>query len=122
MGEGSVLVNQSGDTLNEIVDSVKRVNAIIGEISTSSQEQSDGVGTVNQAISNMDQMTQKNAALAEEATAASLAMSGESETLNKLIAFFELGPQLAAHAAEEDGVPDFRPKPIPEMQMPPPTG
>ncbi|MEM9742367.1 MAG: PAS domain S-box protein [Pseudomonadota bacterium] len=101
--EGSVLVNQSGETLTEIVDSVSRVNDIIGQISLASQEQAEGVDQVNQAVTRMDQMTQKNAALAEEASSASMSMSSDSETLTSLISFFQLGAEGATGAPRTAG-------------------
>ena len=67
---GSRLVTDAGTTMNDIVQSVQRVTDMIGEITAASSEQSAGVGQVNQAIGNLDQMTQQNAALVEESAAA----------------------------------------------------
>jgi methyl-accepting chemotaxis protein len=72
--EGSKQVAEAGKTREEIVDSVKRVTDIMAEISAASAEQSSGIEQVNQAITQMDQVTQQNAALVEEATAASQAI------------------------------------------------
>jgi len=91
--EGAQLVNESGDTLNEIVNSAKKVSDIVAEIASASQEQSDGIGQVNKAITQMDTMTQQNAALVEEATAASELMSEQASHMRELIAFFVLNQQ-----------------------------
>ena len=69
METGSNLVNESGETLDEIVSVVKNVTQIVGEISAASQEQSTGIEQVNRAILEMDEITQQNAALVEEVTA-----------------------------------------------------
>jgi hypothetical protein len=70
VGSGSKLVEQAGVTMSDIVDSVQRVTQIVGNIADASEEQSAGITQVNQAISQMDQGTQQNAALVEEAAAA----------------------------------------------------
>jgi methyl-accepting chemotaxis protein len=80
VGEGSNLVNQSGTQLDEIVLSVKKVADIIAEISAASQEQATGIEQVNKAIMQMDQITQQNAALVEEAAAASQSMTSQAIT------------------------------------------
>jgi methyl-accepting chemotaxis protein len=82
---GSVLVSESGRTLEEIVRSVKRVSDIVAEIAAASQEQSSGIEQVNKAITQMDQTTQQNAALVEEASAASQAMAQQARLLNETI-------------------------------------
>ncbi|MCP5436895.1 MAG: HAMP domain-containing protein [Chromatiaceae bacterium] len=88
---GSELVNQSGATLEEIVAGVKKVGDIIAEISAASNEQSTGIDQVNQAVSTMDQMTQQNAALAEQTSAASQAMRDNAANMRELMAFFKMG-------------------------------
>jgi methyl-accepting chemotaxis protein len=80
-GDASDWVNQSGQTLAEIVNSVKRVTDIIAEISAASQEQASGIDQVNKAVLQMDQSTQQNAALVEEATSASQSMKQRAEAL-----------------------------------------
>ena len=70
VADGSALVDQAGATMGEIVASVQRVTDIMAEISAASQEQSAGIEQVNQTITQMDETTQQNAALVEEATAA----------------------------------------------------
>jgi methyl-accepting chemotaxis protein len=68
--QGTALVNEAGVTLTEVVGSIKRVTDIMGEISAASTEQSAGVAQVGEAVSQMDQVTQQNAALVEESAAA----------------------------------------------------
>ena len=88
VGEGADLVNRSGETLEQINLSVKKVSDIIAEIATASLEQSSGIAQVNQAVSQMDEMTQQNAALVEEAAAASESMTGQAQKLTRLVGFF----------------------------------
>ncbi len=90
VGDGSDLVNQSGQTLAEIVDSVKRVTDIIAEISAASQEQASGIDQVNKAVMQMDQGTQQNAALVEQATSASQSMKQQAGALIEQVAFFKV--------------------------------
>ncbi len=88
---GSVLVNDSGTTLTSIVQAVEKVAGMIAEISNASTEQTSGIEQINQAVSQMDEMTQQNAALVEEASAASEAMSEQAGNMSKLVGFFKLG-------------------------------
>ena len=90
VGDGSDLVNQSGQTLDEIVNSVKRVTDIIAEISAASQEQASGIDQVNKAVMQMDQGTQQNAALVEQATSASQSMKQQAGALIEQVAFFKV--------------------------------
>ncbi|WP_246392048.1 methyl-accepting chemotaxis protein [Paraburkholderia youngii] len=87
---GSQLVEQAGGTIHEAVQSVKRVNDIISEISAASHEQSTGIEQVNQAVSLMDQVTQQNAALVEEAAAAAQSMAEQARVLRDSVAVFEI--------------------------------
>ncbi len=89
--EGSKLVDESGEALDKILGSVKKVSDIISEIAASSQEQSDGIVQVNRALLQMDEMTQQNASLVEEAAAASEAMGTQAEELTSLVSYFKLG-------------------------------
>jgi methyl-accepting chemotaxis protein len=89
--EGASLVNKSGETLDEIVTAVKKVNDIVAEISTASDEQATGLNEINRAVGEMDEMTQQNAALVEEAAAASESLGTQAETLESLLAFFDTG-------------------------------
>ncbi len=86
---GSDLVSQSGQTLDDIVTSVKKVGDIIAEIAAASQEQSAGIEQVNQAVTQMDEITQQNAALAEQASAASVSMTEQSQSMVQLLNFFK---------------------------------
>ena len=94
---GSRLVNQAGATMQEIVESVRRVTDIMGEISAASEEQTAGIDQINQAVVQMDQVTQQNAALVEEAAAASQALQEQASNLTQAVSIFKLnGMQLAA--------------------------
>ncbi|MBI5869170.1 MAG: PAS domain-containing protein, partial [candidate division Zixibacteria bacterium] len=88
--DGSELVHQSGKTLEDIVNSVKRVTDIIAEISTASQEQASGVDQVNKAVMLVDQATQQNAALVEEITSASFSMKSQADELLRRMGLFKL--------------------------------
>ncbi|MDX2218648.1 MAG: methyl-accepting chemotaxis protein [Burkholderiales bacterium] len=97
---GSKLVNNAGETMDEVVKSVKRVADIISEITAASMEQSAGIEQVNQAIAQMDQTTQQNAALVEEAAAAAMSMEEQARGLRTAVAVFRLGQDQKAPAAE----------------------
>ncbi|MBE9540000.1 MAG: PAS domain-containing protein [Proteobacteria bacterium] len=88
--DGSRLVNESGETLENIVNSVKKVTDIIAEISSASAEQATGIEEVNKAVIKMDGMTQQNAGLVEEAATASRSLGDESLVLDDLIGFFSV--------------------------------
>ena len=85
---GNRLVDQAGETMGEVVSSVKRVTDIMAEITAASQEQSDGIEQVNQAITQMDAVTQQNAALVEEAAAAAEALKGQATELANVVSVF----------------------------------
>jgi aerotaxis receptor len=87
---GSGVVRESGDVLREIVGSVQKVATMVGEIAAASAEQSDGVGQINLAVVKMDEVTQQNAALVEEAAASSDEMRAQSDRLDRLMGFFRL--------------------------------
>jgi methyl-accepting chemotaxis protein len=87
---GSELVVAAGQTMNEIVASVQRVTDIIGEISAAAGEQSDGISQVNTAVSHLDQMTQQNAALVEQSTAAAQSMRDQATRLAEVVQVFRL--------------------------------
>jgi len=88
---GGKLVDEAGRTMEEIVTSVKHVADIMGEITAASQEQSSGIEEVNRAIAQMDEMTQQNAALVEEAAAAAESMQEQAAALAQAVAVFKLG-------------------------------
>ena len=94
---GSELVDESGKTLSEIMESVKKVTDIVAEIAAASEEQSAGIEQVNNAITQMDNVTQQNAAVVEQASAASKAMEEQSSTLVAQIGYFKLGKGSSAH-------------------------
>ncbi|MBP0599689.1 MCP four helix bundle domain-containing protein [Herbaspirillum sp. LeCh32-8] len=87
---GSKLVESAGATMLNIVDSVKRVADIISEITAASAEQTNGIEQINEAVSQMDQVTQQNAALVEEAAAASQSLQDQAAKLNQVVAVFKL--------------------------------
>ncbi|MCM5618810.1 methyl-accepting chemotaxis protein, partial [Xanthomonas hortorum] len=89
VAEGSALVHAAGKTMGEVVASVQRVTDIMGEISAASQEQSAGIEQVNQTITQMDETTQQNAALVEEATAAARALEDQATQLTDAVAVFK---------------------------------
>jgi methyl-accepting chemotaxis protein len=101
--EGSVLAGQAGRTMDEVVSSVQRVNAIIGEIAVASVEQRDGIEQISIAISQMDGVTQQNAALVEQAAAAADALQQQAASLADAVSIFKLhgtpGVALPAGAA-----------------------
>lgn len=90
---GNELVTESGEALKVIIDNTKKVAGIVDEIAMASNEQANGIGHVNNAITQMDNMTQENASLVEEAAAASRAMQDQAHSLDELIAFFNIEGQ-----------------------------
>ncbi|HWJ18686.1 MAG TPA: methyl-accepting chemotaxis protein, partial [Geobacterales bacterium] len=88
--DGARLVESAGQSMEKMVAQVKRVSAIIGEIASASKEQSGGIEQVNQAITQIDQITQQNAALVEEATAAAKSLEDQSDALVQGVAVFKL--------------------------------
>jgi methyl-accepting chemotaxis protein len=86
---GVKLVRQTGDSLNEIIESVQRVAGIIEEVASARKEQSTGLGEVNAAVSQMDEMTQQNAAMVEETSAAARSLASEASKLVGLVSFFK---------------------------------
>ncbi|KOB22930.1 methyl-accepting chemotaxis protein, partial [Xanthomonas arboricola] len=108
VSEGSVLVHSAGKTMGEIVSSVQRVTDIMGEISAASQEQSSGIEQVNQTVTQMDETTQQNAALVEEATAAARALEDQATQLTDAVAVFKTD----AHAYAKAPVRTVPPRPV----------
>ena len=99
---GSVLAGQAGQTMDEVVASVQRVNAIIDEIALASVEQRDGIEQISMAVSQMDGVTQQNAALVEQAAAAADALQQQAASLADAVSIFKL------HAAPAAASPDTR--------------
>jgi methyl-accepting chemotaxis protein len=91
VARGTNLVDKAGNTMQEVVSSIRRVTDIMGEISAASKEQSQGVSQVGQSITQMDQATQQNAALVEEMAAAATSLKGQAEELVRTVAIFKLG-------------------------------
>lgn len=87
---GSALVNRSGDTLSAIVASVKKVTDIVAEIAAASREQSAGIEQINKAVAQMDQVTQSNASQTEEMSGTAVALSGQAEHLQAVVAQFNI--------------------------------
>jgi methyl-accepting chemotaxis protein len=96
---GTKLVDQTGTTMRDIVDSVRRVTDVISEISAASQEQTSGIEQINMAITQMDEVTQQNAALVEQAAAASDAMREQANTLTQVISVFKIDVRSAIQVA-----------------------
>ena len=97
---GSKLVDAAGQTMEEVVTSIKRVTDIMAEITAASQEQSSGIEQVNQAVTQMDEVTQQNAALVEEAAAAAESMQEQANALATAVSVFKLSGEHHAAVAE----------------------
>jgi methyl-accepting chemotaxis protein len=92
VGLGVSLVDQAGSTMQKVVDAIHRVSAIVRDISDASHEQSTGVSQVGDAVSQMDQVTQQNAALVEESAAAAASLTHQAQRLVQAVAVFRLEP------------------------------
>ena len=91
VASGVKLVGESGTALGQIVDKVEQINVLVTEMAQAAEQQSTGIEQVNAAITQMDQVTQQNAAMVEESTAASRNLAGETQTLQSLVGFFDVG-------------------------------
>ena len=91
VAQGTSLVDRAGATMREVVTSIRRVTDIMGEISAASAEQSAGVGQVGEAVTQMDQATQQNAALVEEMAAAASSLNNQADDMVRAVAQFRLG-------------------------------
>jgi methyl-accepting chemotaxis protein len=98
--------------MEEIVDSIQRVTDIMGEIAAATQEQTAGIEQINQAIVQMDQVTQQNAALVEEAAAASEAMQEQAGQLAQTVGVFKIGGQVASARPAAPARALAQPKPV----------
>ncbi|MDK6076403.1 methyl-accepting chemotaxis protein [Massilia varians] len=121
---GAKLVDQAGATMDEIVASVRRVTDIMGEISSASLEQTEGIEQINMAVSQMDQVTQQNASLVEEAAAAAESLQDQAGKLAELVTVFKLdarapsvaAPAVPARTATRLAAPALRPaRPAPRQ-------
>ncbi|MEW6991736.1 methyl-accepting chemotaxis protein [Colwelliaceae bacterium 6441] len=110
VGQGTKLVDETGQTFTELVTSIEEVSKMIGDIDSAGKEQSAGIGEVSAAVSQMDEMTQQNAALVEEAAASSKSMEEQSQSLLDQVAFFNNGeeavekPRAASKSASRKAV------------------
>jgi methyl-accepting chemotaxis protein len=115
VADGTRLVDASGKALTEIVTAVKKVSDIVAEIAAASQEQSTGIEQVNKAVMQMDQMTQQNAALVEEAAAASELVERQAQHLRQLMTFFQVEDQETQQSSVTPMVE------LPQTTLPPQT-
>jgi methyl-accepting chemotaxis protein len=114
--DGSLLVTQSGQTLEQIVASVKKVSDIVAEIAAASREQSSGIEQVNRAVMQMDELTQQNAALVEQATASSQAMADQARQLNEMMSRYRVssrGDELSRMAEQPAASTESAAEPAP---------
>jgi methyl-accepting chemotaxis protein len=88
--QGTALVDEAGSTMSEVVASIRRVTDIMGEISAASNEQALGVSQIGEAVTNMDQVTQQNAALVEQMAAAASSLKSQAQELVQTVAVFKL--------------------------------
>jgi len=105
--DGSKLVDQSGQTLQQIVSAVKKVSDIVAEIAAASQEQSGGIEQVNKAVMQMDEVTQQNGALVEEAAASSVALDEQAKVLDNLVGFFAIDDSRGKSTGKKVGARSF---------------
>ena len=111
--QGTALVDRAGLTMTEVVGSIRRVTDLMGEISAASAEQSSGVSQVGEAVMQMDQTTQQNAALVEQSAAAASSLRTQAEQLVQVVAVFKLG------AAGQAGGADVAGRAAPVAPVPP---
>jgi methyl-accepting chemotaxis protein len=114
---GSKLVERAGQTMEEVVASVQRVTDIMADISTAGDEQSAGIEQINQAVSEMDTVTQQNAALVEEAAAAAEAMQQQAANLERVVGVFRLDGQSSGAAPARPARPPAALKPSPSRAV-----
>jgi methyl-accepting chemotaxis protein len=109
---GSRMVDQAGATMQEVVDSIRRVADIMNEITVASQEQSTGIEQIHQAVSQMDQVTQQNAAMVEEAAGASSSLQEQAAGLARLVSVFRIGGHGHGAAARPVETPHAPARPV----------
>jgi methyl-accepting chemotaxis protein len=115
--DGSKLVGEAGKTMEEIVNSVKRVTDIMADIAAASAEQSSGIDQVNMAVTQMDEVTQQNAALVEEAAAAAESLEEQAETLAQTVAQFRMESDIRSPVQRRpSSLAVVKPKPAPQMK------
>jgi len=108
---GVRLVAETGKSLERIAEQVATLNHLVVEIAASAQEQSSGLAQVNTAVNQLDQVTQQNAAMVEEATAASHSLAGEADELTRLISQFSLGEAVFSAAGGHARKGPAKPRP-----------
>jgi methyl-accepting chemotaxis protein len=96
---GNKLVSTAGETMSEVVESVRKLTAVVGEITTAGREQETGIEQINEAITSMDSVTQQNAALVEEAAAATSALQQQASKLAQAVSIFKLDESVSSMAA-----------------------
>jgi len=111
--QGTQLVDQAGQTMEEVVRAIQRVSDVVGEISAASLEQNSGVSQIGQAVNQLDQTTQQNAALVEESAAAAQSLDQQARDLVAAVSVFKLPPGARA------GVPSLTEPARPEAGLPP---
>ncbi|NOS74552.1 MAG: chemotaxis protein, partial [Methyloglobulus sp.] len=115
--DGSKLVGEAGKTMEEIVTSVKRVTDIMADIAAASAEQSSGIDQVNMAVTQMDEVTQQNAALVEQAAAAAESLEEQAETLAQTVAQFRMESDIRSPVQRRpSSLAVVKPKPAPQMK------
>jgi methyl-accepting chemotaxis protein len=119
---GVKLVSETGQALGRIVTQVTQLNGLVVELAASAKEQATGLGEVNSAVNQMDQVTQQNAAMVQQATAASHSLAGEAEELARLVGQFRIGEDAAAETTPRRAAPSSsakssaKPVPAPRRQ------
>jgi methyl-accepting chemotaxis protein len=119
VGSGTKLVEQAGATMHEVVDSVRRVTDIVGAISAATDEQNAGIAQVHQAITQMDQVTQQNAALVEETAAAAQLLREQADELAQAVAAFTIDAGLARPAGRPARLAPVKVAPVRSRNMVP---
>jgi methyl-accepting chemotaxis protein len=122
VGQGTKLVDETGQTFTELVKSIEEVGNMIGDIDSAGKEQSAGIGEVSAAVSQMDEMTQQNAALVEEAAASSKSMEEQSQALLNQVDFFNTNEEQQPEAPSRRSVkPKVQRAPAPQRTPRPVT-
>jgi methyl-accepting chemotaxis protein len=116
---GTEEVNEAGSTINEVVSAVRRVTDLMGEIAAASNEQHKGIEQVSTAVVQMDQVTQQNAALVEEASAAAQSMAGQARGLRDTVSVFKVPAAHAVSAAPVSATPRKLAMPVPRVPKAP---
>ena len=114
--KGVKLVDQTGTALDAIVDQVANIDSLVSDIAASANEQATGLAEVNNAVNDMDRVTQKNAAMVEESTAACHALTNESDELSRLVAHFDIGKTSGFHNTPIAPSAPSAPSPVHEQQ------